>query len=505
MGKKENTPVLFVNPPFYKFIGFSFRHNPLGLRYMASVLRKDGFPAYVWNFDFPRGHVFAGPPLPPYSANMGKEYKAKMEDPNHPIWKEVTDVLNKYRPKILGISIMTPQLNSAVKIAQIAKRLDPEIKIVVGGFHPTALPEETLKDNPFDILVKGEGEYTVLELANTLLEGKDLRTVAGITFKENGEIISNQRREPIADLDALPYPLREFATPEEEAYFKFRPSILTGRGCPYNCTFCARAVMWSSKIRYRSAESVVDEIQYLYDKYGCKYYMFEDDTWVINIERAYKICDLILERGLDITWECQTRANVVVRYKDILPKMKKAGCTAVDVGVESGNQQILDDIKKKITLNQVKETARLVKDAGIEVRSFFIIGYPQDTKDTIQDTVNLINEVDFDFDNVYLLVPMPGSEMYDKVKSEGKLLADDWFYYYFQNPNVFKRDHISNKELYEKFVELSKFVVNKRRRKHRQEVLKAKHVYRKLVDNIGSPRRMAHLAKEFGKLALKRD
>lgn len=501
--KERNKPsILLVNPPFYRFINLIFRHNPLGLRYIAAVLEQNDFPAHVWNFDFPWGHVSGEPPLPPYSEHIGKDYEQELENPHHPVWKEVDEVLEKYSPTILGISMMTPQFNAAVKIAQKAKERNPDTVVVVGGFHPTALPTETLKEDSLDIVVSGEGEYTMLDLVKTLAEGKNPKSVQGIYFKENGQIISNAPRPSIPDLDALPYPWREFLTSEEMNFMKERASILTSRGCPYNCTFCARSVMWSHKVRFRSAESVADEIEYLYREFGCRYFMFEDDTWIIDIKRANKICDLILERKLDITWECQTRVNLVT--EEMLKKLKSAGCIRINIGVEAGNQAILDSVKKRITLPQIRKAAKLIKDVGIELRSFFIVGYPQETKETVEDTKRVMKELDSDYNHIYLLVPLPGSELFDQVSKENKLLTRDWFYYYFQNPNVFRRDYMSNEELYHHFVDLKNFIDETRRARSKGRIRDTKYIYHKIKDNIRSPRSMLQLSRSFVKLLLEK-
>lgn len=203
-----------------------------------------------------------------------------------------------------------------------------------------------------------------------------------------------------------------------------------------------------------------------------------------------------------IIWECQTRANLI--KKEMLEKLKSAGCIRINIGVEAGNQAILDSIKKGVTLPQIRNAARLIKDAGIELRSFFIIGYPQETEQTIEDTKRVIRELHSDYNHVYLLVPLPGSELFNQVLRENKLITRNWFYYYFQNPNVFHRDYMSNEELYNHFVTLKHWLDEERRTRLRKKVINLKYIYSKTRNNIASPKKMLGLFKNFVKLLLKK-
>ncbi|MDH5680366.1 MAG: cobalamin-dependent protein, partial [Spirochaetota bacterium] len=254
--KKINNPkILLVNPPFYRFITFSYAYNPLGNRYIAAMLRKHEYETYVYNFDFPEKISPKEPDWLPYNENYGQEYKRDMENPDHPIWKEIEATLQKIKPDILGVSTMTPQMETAIHTARLAKRINPDCVVVFGGIHPTALPFDTLKYPEVDIICVGEGEITMLELVRTLEKGGDLREVEGIAFtNKDGIYQETNRRALIKDLDSIPYPIRDFPTEAEREFMLHRGSILTSRGCPYQCTFCARKPIWGKTIRYRSAE-----------------------------------------------------------------------------------------------------------------------------------------------------------------------------------------------------------------------------------------------------------
>ncbi len=499
----ENPKIMLVNPPFYRFITFSYSYNPLGLRYLASYLVHKGYSHIkIFNFDYPpEGTEPSGPPFPVFQENFGIEYKREMENPEHPVWKEVEATLRKEMPDIVGISSMTPQFEQAVYTASLAKAINPKCVTIIGGTHPTVMPEECLERGSIDIVCVGEGEETLYEIVKALEAGSDLAGVAGIGFRDgSGKAVLNERRELIQDLDALPFPSMDLQSKQERDFAVRRVSLLTGRGCPYQCTFCARKPIWGKKVRVRSADSVVSEIEYMYHTYGSRYFMFEDDTMTIQRDRVERIFALIAEKKLDITYTIQTRVNYV--NDRLLSQLKKSGCVNIAIGVESGSQFILDRIKKQITLQQVQDAVKLIQKYGIAVSSFFIIGYPWETKEMIQETEDFIKKLDSDITHLYLLVPLPGSELYNEVRDSGSFIAKEWFYFFFQNPNVFRREHIDNEWLYERFKQMKKFIDDLRHRKARKKARSVRFVFQKFRENMTSPRKLVYLVKRFFKIQM---
>lgn len=497
----NNPRVLLVNPPFYKFITFSYAYNPLGNRYMAAVLRKHEYETHVYNFDFPDEISPKEPDWLPYHENYGEQYQKEMQNPDHPVWKEVEATLKKVNPDVLGLTIMTPQMETAVYTARIAKRLNPDVITVFGGIHPTSLPEDTARYPEVDIVCAGEGELTMLELVQYLEKGGDLKEVQGLAFYDkDNNYVENERRALIADLDTLPYPIRDFPTEGEKEFMLHRGSILTSRGCPYSCTFCARKPIWGKKIRYRTAESVVNELAYMHHELGIKNIMFEDDTLALRFKRMQEIFTLMEQKNIKINYTIQTKVSVV--KPRLLEFLKKTGCTNIAIGVESGNQYTLDKIKKKITLDEVRNAVELCKEYGIMCNAFFIIGYPWETKEMVEETFQFMKELGSSIVHLYMLIPLPGTQLYEEARAANTILAKDWFYYYFQNPNSMVREHYSNEWLYEKYLEMKEWIHKSRRERIKKNSRDLRFIYNKVKDNIDSPKRLWYMGKRFIKIQM---
>ncbi|MFQ6020440.1 MAG: B12-binding domain-containing radical SAM protein [Candidatus Aenigmatarchaeota archaeon] len=324
---------------------------------------------------------------------------------------------------IIGVSMLTPAHRFGVALAN-HELLKNKLK-VVGGPHASGYPEELLESG-FDIVVRGEGEYSFLEI----VQGKNLKDILGISFKDNGKIIHNKNR-PELDVDKLPFPARHLMIkngvdlPYLSAGTQYRPwsPIFTSRGCPYDCNFCNKKV-FGYKFRPRSPENVVKEIDFLVKNYGVKEIDIYDDTFNLDIERAEKILDLIIERNYKIYIRTTNglRADKVTRR--FLEKMKKAGCIYIAYGIESGDQSVLDKIPKAETLEDIRRAVKLTKEVGIPVCGFIMFGLFGDTKETMQKTIDFTKELDLDFVAVNLTTPYPGTKLFDRIKKEGKFLFD---------------------------------------------------------------------------------
>lgn len=404
-----------------------FNALSLGLCYIASVLKNNGHDVGIYNADYIGSSAYSDQRTIIQSYD---DYKKILLNIDHPLWNEIRENIKKFSPEILGITMLTGTYKSAENVARIAKSINKEIKVVAGGTHPTILPEETIKNKYFDYVIRKEGEYTFLDLANGIKE-KDIR---GLTYiNEKGEVVNNPDREFIKDLDSLPFPARDLYL-NDTAYMDYG-YVMTGRGCSHECTFCASKKIWGRKVRYRSAENVVEEVKHVYDKFGTRQFYFIDDALTLNKNRAKKICDLLIKSQLDISWICETRVDIL--DEELLNLMKVAGCARVKIGVESGSEIIIKKIKKRITKKQVIDAVSLIKKAGIDLTVYLMIGFPGETNADVRETIEFAKELDAKYYSLSILAPYPGTEIYEDIGKEGIVLPKEhWEYFFHQSKDM---------------------------------------------------------------------
>jgi len=343
---------------------------------------------------------------------------------------DVRSRIAEARPQVVGITSTTPCFYYALKIAEIAKDISQNIKVVMGGAHPSALPRETVRDLNVDYVVKGEGEITFFELIKALDGSMKFQDVLGLFYKENGKIKENPSRPLIDDINQLPYPARDllpndlYGPPPTKRVSTYKPtSITSGRGCPFRCSFCCAGIVWTRRYRGRDPKKFVDEIEYCINNYEMREFSFTDELFTADYQRALAVCNEIIKRKLKIAWVCSSRAGLVT--SELLEKMKKAGCREISFGIESGDQKILDSIHKDILLNDVRNSIRLVKKAGIRTHGSFIIGNIGETEKTVKDTVEFAKELNLDIAAFFVASPYPGTELYDEAIKRG-LIRKDW-------------------------------------------------------------------------------
>jgi radical SAM superfamily enzyme YgiQ (UPF0313 family) len=305
-----------------------------------------------------------------------------------------------------GVTCTTPHYPYVIEIGEYLKAKFPKSKLMVGGPHPTFLPEEILQESKYDIAVMGEGEITCKEIVENI---DDLSKVKGICYKEDGRIINNGRRVPVENLDLLPFPARHLINLDD--YHRTirgeRATLLfTSRGCPYFCAFCARDE-FERRVRYRSVNNVVKEIKEMKEK-GINCFIIEDDTIALNKGRLRELCENF--RRLGITWRGWLRANEATPER--LKLMKQGGCVSVFIGIESGSQKILDILRKGTTVEENKNAILNTKAAGIKVRVGIIIGSPGETEETIEETKRLLLETRPDDWVCFTFVPIVGCEIW---------------------------------------------------------------------------------------------
>ena len=331
--------------------------------------------------------------------------------------------------RIIGITIMTPTANSAISLIRSIKEAKKDAFIYVGGPHATLMPLDLLEKVPeIDVVVVGEGELTAPELIDAVVNNKNMAHVKGIAFRDNGKPKLTEQREMIGSLDELPLPAYHLMPIE-----KYRPypphgiklpyiALMTSRGCPYRCIYCSKPIH-GRKYRARSPDSVVKEIKYLKEKFGIKEVLFYDDTFTLDRNRTMELCNKMIEEKLNVLWSCETRVNLV--DEELLNKMREAGCYIISYGVESGNQDLLEILKKDITLDQVRAAFKLTKHCKILTVGYFMLGVPGETVETMKNTINFAIEIDADFVQFSICTPFPGTELFEYAKKEG-INLENW-------------------------------------------------------------------------------
>lgn len=354
------------------------------------------------------------------------------------------EVINKcINEDIVGISSFTHEINNSAELAKKIKLLSPNSKIVVGGPHVTALPKETIEMFPiFDFIVYGEGEETLYELIRAIEKGNNYEKVDGLVFRKNNKIIINKPRERKQNLDELAFPAWHLF-PKAKDY-----PIITSRGCPFKCNFCMRP--HGEKVRIRSINNVIEEMQILAEKYKPNYVYIWDETFTLFKDRTRSICNEMIKRGFHkkLKWKAETRVNCV--DLEILQKMKQAGCDVVSFGIESGNPEILKNTKKGITIETAKEAVKMAKKAKLKTEGLFILGHPNETRKTMEDTISLAIKLNTTTVAFGIMTPYPGTEIYELAKKgEGgyKLLSCEWRDYNKQIGNALEFENISRKEI----------------------------------------------------------
>ncbi|MFC1685666.1 B12-binding domain-containing radical SAM protein [Nanoarchaeota archaeon] len=410
--------ILLISPNCKRKLGKSFRVSPvlypLGLAYLAAVLRRDKQKVKILD---------------------AEALNFKM--------KQIMDYVESYRPDVVGFSVKTPAVYNVFRMAKKIKEKYPQIKIVVGGPHPSAIPEESAKEEFIDFVVVGEGELTMLELVNELNGKKNFKKINGLVFRnKKNKVIVNKPREQIHDLDALPYPAFDLLPLEKYVSINSKDkkfiNILTSRGCPGRCIFCNKRV-FGNNCRMRSAKNLIQEIEFLIKTYGYKEFHIVDDLFTNDRQRVIDFCNLVIKKKLRIKWKCGNGVRVGTIDLELLRLMKRSGCYSLSYGIESGNQKILNNLRKGQTLQQCKNAVTLTKKVGIDCIGFFIFGGLGEDKKTMRETLNFAKSLDLDLAQFMIVVPYPGTLIREVIEQEGKLLVDSWEKY----------DHLEGKAIFE--------------------------------------------------------
>lgn len=434
--------VLLAVPPgcdkleVYQVMGL--RAPPLGLAWIASVLEGHGHEVKIVD-------------SPTLSLSMGDFIK----------------IVKSWSPDVVGLSSLTPTIRLAYKAARAVKVVDRDIKVVMGGVHSTFMWREVLEECPYvDYVVLGEGEETMSQLVEVLEKEAKPRGISGIALRnESGEVVQTGSWK-LVDLEKLPLPARHLLPMDRYTVFD-KPvrvvHIMASRGCPYGCIFCATSYYFGRRVRFRRVEQVLDEVAECVDKYKTKTFAFTDDELTINKKWFESFLKGLRERGLDIQWTCGSRVDSV--DERLLTRMFSSGCTTIYFGVESGSQETIDKIGKRIDLRQAEKVFKAIKKVGGSAVATFILGFPWETVDDMKKTIKFALKLDPDYAQFTYATPYPGTPLYEMAKRHDLIVDHDWSHYTTVRP-VMRGFHFSVedvealfKEAYTKFYVRLKFLV----------------------------------------------
>ena len=454
--------ILLIKPPFSRLKGCGQAPCfPLGLGYLASTLDKNGYYVRIYHAENPR--------LPGESiiedeeaifhqrSQSQKRYFDAIEKNAHPVWTEVRDTIKEFRPDIVGISVLTVETPSALKISKIVKEYNPDVPVVWGGVHPSFISEDVISYNPVDFVVRGEGEEIFLNLCKAIEKGKnDFNDILGITYIKDGKIKHNPNHPLVEDINSIPFPATHLILYPESFDYRSMGSMIVSRGCPLRCTFCSSRLFWKKRFRLRSEGNIIDEIKQLKERYDINYIMFWDDSFSISKDLIIRYCDALIESGLKLKWHTATRADLV--DNELLHRMKKAGCVKLNIGVETGSPRMQKTIRKDVTNDIIRDAYKMIKANGIATGAFFMAGFPDETLEDLDQSWDLMKELNIDEVAFNVFDPMPGSELLDRCTELGLVPEKpDWSNFKFWPDNYFIRG-MTHEEFDKKAIEIGNWV-----------------------------------------------
>jgi radical SAM superfamily enzyme YgiQ (UPF0313 family) len=392
--------VLLIRPDFtdprYALKNFGLRHLPLGLLYLATVLKARGHEPVIFDESVEDGGGEAA--------------------------------IERTRPDLVGITVPTPLAGRAAGIASHAK--EKGFRVVIGGPHVSAFPRSVLDVIPADIAVAGEGEDTLPEIA----DGVALEEIRGIAYRSGDQVLETASRDLQMNLDSIPIPDRslvnlelyrgdvEYGIPLERGERIFR--LIASRGCKFECTFCARHTTFGRIPRFRSAGNVLEEIGLCIRQYGARKLIFMDDTFTADEAFVQELCEGIMREKMDVRWGCITRVDVPASLMEL---MRKAGCILLEMGVESGSERVLKSIKKGISVPQAVKAFKTAHALGIKTKVFFIVGFPGETEEDLEESIKAAKAIGADYLWAAMYTPLPGSDLYEAAP-EPDLGEDNFFF-----------------------------------------------------------------------------
>jgi radical SAM superfamily enzyme YgiQ (UPF0313 family) len=364
-------------------------------------------------------------------------------------YEEIGEEILKRNPDIVSISALTPTIGVALDSADKIKQVKPDTIVVLGGYHPTFEYKSVLEEESVDVVVRGEGEYTLLELVRTIENNGDLFNVEGLAFHDenDGSLIVTPDRPIIENLDELPFPAFHLLPMEKYRILNITTNvatIITTRGCPMQCSFCSSAALHGHKLRRRSVKNVVNEIEMRLMEQNIDTIAFMDDTFTLNKRFVKEFCSEIKKRDLKFWWGCTSRVDTLDR--DLLQTMKDAGCITIFIGVESADQQMLEKMNKNITVSKTEKAFKLARKVGIRTIASCVIGMPEDTKESMKKTIDFVKSLNPNYALYSLATPYPGTRFYNETFKKNLIQIKDWSKYTLIDP-VLETIDCSSKEL----------------------------------------------------------
>lgn len=422
--------ILFISPPFNIVCGDIIIYLPFQLCLLASITRNAGYETYIYNMD-----------VPPMESKVVDDYIAKAHlsdrrdlierslwaDPMG-IWQELEDVLNEIKPDVVGISVLTSYVPTALKTAEICKMYNPNIVTIMGGIHATLRPQDFIANEDIDFVFSGEAEGGILRFFSALKKKnnfKELRKIAGLTFKTDTEIHYTDNK-PIIEVNSYPIMSRDLFVFPERYQPKNMGCMFIGRGCCFKCKFCASTKLSGYRIRSRTNESIICEVEHLIKTYGINEIMFMEDTLTVNRKKIIDLCRLLKERGLKLNWRCTTRADCI--DEELLEEMMSAGLGLINIGIETGSEEMMKYIGKGITLDKIVKTLELFRRIGLKFSPYFMIGYPEEKPHHAEETIAFIRDKVRNHFTYNICIPNPGTEFFDDCIRLGMINKDeiDW-------------------------------------------------------------------------------
>ena len=421
--EKEDNKILLIHPPFYRLFLDTFCLNrcPISLGYLSGTIKKEtNWDVMVYNADFNKNSHSGN-----YDVSFGfrsgtgfENYLNNLRDLSLSIWDEVRSIIKEYKPTVVGISTMTPNFASACNVAQLVKEFDENILVIVGGPHPSIAGKSSMACPYIDIAVRGEGEKTIVDLLNAVSKSDCIDNVKGIMFRNGKHVIENVPQDYIQSLDTLCFPFDNASEVLKD--YEYYPitafnNVFANRGCPYACSFCGSRGIWSKKVRFRPIDHLIAEIKNLQNM-GVVSIYFCDDTFGVNKDWIVIFCNSLIKHCFGLKWSCEIHANII--DDKVLSIMKKAGCYKIELGIESGNNDILEKMKKQITIEKALEACNKIRRHGLELHAYFMAGFPFETESTLNDTLNAINKIDGHI-MISVFTPYPGTELFEFCRENG--------------------------------------------------------------------------------------
>jgi anaerobic magnesium-protoporphyrin IX monomethyl ester cyclase len=415
--------VLLIAPPTYRFAGVSPQSFHLGLGYVAAAVRARGHEVQIYDANIPLD--------PDREPRATGHVKATLDqailDEGHPVWQEVASVIRERRPDVVGVSVKILDLQAAWKIAEITRRVAPGASTVLGGPLATTSVDIVMRNPAVDFAVRREGEVTFPALLEALATKSGDRDIDGLSHRVGDKVVHNRDRDLIRDLDGLPPPAKDLLLHLDAQPLDVRQrlmgDIVTSRGCAHGCTFCANQAVWGSRrVRMRSPAEIVAEMEQVVEKWGVRRFTIWDDQLTAHRKRAVDLCERLISAKLGATWIAFAHPNTV--DLELLELMKAAGCDEIQLGIESGSDRILRLVKKGSSVDRIRGAVDVIRTVGLRWHGFFMIGFPSETRDEMQQTLDLLRELRPTRAQLSVVTPYPGTELFRQ--STLSLEGGDW-------------------------------------------------------------------------------